>query len=82
MRDIYAHFGYGGDVKCDTASLSYAAEPVKGLVVIGIDSNRDEENLLKARGDSENTYHTAGRIKDATLRWITYQARSSLAQGK
>ena len=42
FRDIYSHFGYGGDVKCDTASLSYAAEPVKGLVVIGIDSNRDE----------------------------------------
>lgn len=82
FRDIYTHFSYGGDVKCDTASLSYAAEPVKGLVVIGIDSNRDEENLLKARGDSVNTYHTAGRIKDATLRWITDQARAARAQGK
>lgn len=82
FREIYNRFGYGTDVKCDSASLSYAAEPVKGLVVIGIDSNRDEENLLKSRGDSVNTYHTAGRIKDATLRWITDQARTARAQGK
>lgn len=82
FRKLYALYGYGSTTQHDTASLSYAAEPVKGLVVIGIDSNRDEENLLKARGDSVNTYHTAGRVKESTLRWVTDRAREARAQGK
>ena len=81
FRQIYQHFGYGNDAVTDSASLSYAIEPVKGLVVIGIDSNRDEENLLIARGDSANTYHTAGRVKASTLQWIANRAREALAQG-
>ncbi len=83
FRQLYAHFGYDtAQQQPDTASLSYAAEPVEGLVVIGIDSNRDEENLLKARGDSVNTYHTAGRVKESTLRWIADRAREARKQGK
>lgn len=82
FRQIYQHFGYGNDAVTDSASLSYAIEPVKGLVVIGIDSNRDEENLLIARGDSIDTYHTAGRIKASTLQWIADRAREARAQGK
>lgn len=83
FRELYRRFGYdASDAKCDTASLSYATEPVPGLVVIGIDSNRDEENLLVARGDSANTYHTAGRVKPSTLHWIADRAREARAQGK
>lgn len=82
FEQLYQHFGYGNEVKRDTASLSYVAEPVKGLVVIGIDSNRDEENLLKSRGDSVNTYHTEGRIKESTLNWISLRAREARSQGK
>ncbi|MBQ4386694.1 MAG: metallophosphoesterase [Prevotella sp.] len=34
----YAAYGYGADSRRDEASLSYACEPLPGLVVIGIDS--------------------------------------------
>ena len=82
FRRLYEPFGYGAHSIGDSASLSYVAEPVEGLVVIGIDSNRDEENRLKSRGDSITTYHTAGRVKPATLQWIATQARQARAQGK
>ncbi|MDO4511644.1 MAG: metallophosphoesterase [Bacteroidales bacterium] len=82
FRQLYARFGHGAGVQRDTSSLSFAAEPVAGLVVIGIDSNRDEENLLKSRGDSVNTYNTAGRIKPATLQWVAARVREARAQGK
>ncbi|MGM9869468.1 MAG: metallophosphoesterase family protein [Sodaliphilus sp.] len=82
FRRLYESFGYGANSVADDASLSYVAEPVEGLVVIGIDSNRDEENLLKSRGDSITLYHTAGRVKPSTLQWVSAQAREARARGK
>ena len=38
FAEMYASFGYEGSVR-DENSLSYAAEPVDGLVIIGIDSH-------------------------------------------
>lgn len=75
FADIYSNYGYGNDVIRDPNSLSYVAEPVPGLVVLGIDSNEDEENTLVARGDSENHANVAGRIKAATLQWVLEQAQ-------
>ena len=82
FAQIYSDFGYGAGSLRDPASLSYATEAVPGLVIIGIDSNRDEENLLKQRGDSVNTYHTAGRVKDEALEWVCQQAKKARDEGK
>ena len=55
FAQIYHDYGYGDKTKRDPASLSYCCEPVKGLVIIGIDSNMDELNTLTSRGDRTDT---------------------------
>lgn len=60
----------------DRASLSYVAEPVKGVWVLGIDTVRYEEN--------EPGGHpiVAGRMKPETLEWIAGVMAKARAQGK
>jgi 3',5'-cyclic AMP phosphodiesterase CpdA len=82
FAQIYRDYGYSKDSKRDTASLSYCCEPLKDVVVIGIDSNMDELNKLTSRGDSTDTYHNAGRIKAETLQWVIDQANDARRQGK
>lgn len=82
FAQVYSPYGYGNSSRRDPASLSYACEPIPGLVVLGIDSNRDEENRLVARGDTVNKYHSGGRIKPETLQWLRQQAQQATAQGK
>ncbi|MBQ6078993.1 MAG: metallophosphoesterase [Muribaculaceae bacterium] len=82
FAQIYRDYGYGKDSKRDTASLSYCCEPLKDVVIIGIDSNMDELNQLTSRGDSTDTYHNAGRIKAETLQWVIDQANDAHRQGK
>ncbi len=79
---LYADFGYAYDSQYDPNSLSYVTEVLPGLVLIAIDSNRDEENLLKSRGDSVDSYHNGGRIKPETMQWIAEQAAQARAEGK
>lgn len=79
---LYSAYGYGAASQRDTASLSYACEPLPGYVVIGIDSNRYADNLLKSRGDSVDSRPTAGRIKASTLEWVCDRAREATAAGK
>ena len=79
---IYSDYGYGKSSRRDPASLSYCCEPVKDVVVIAIDSNMDELNTLKSRGDSTNTYYNSGRVKPETLQWVIEQARDAKQQGK
>jgi len=82
FAQIYSNYGYGRGVQRDPASLSYCCEPIKGVVVIGIDSNMDEKNTLVSRGDSTDTYYNGGRIKPETLQWIIGQASKAKSQGK
>ena len=82
FAQIYSNYGYGKGVQRDPASLSYCCEPIKGVVVIGIDSNMDEKNTLVSRGDSTDTYYNGGRIKPETLQWIIGQASKAKSQGK
>ena len=82
FAQIYRNYGYGKGSRRDPASLSYCCEPVKGVVVIGIDSNMDELNQLTSRGDSTNTYYNSGRIKPETLQWVIEQATNAKQQGK
>ena len=82
FAQIYRDFGYANDCMRDPASLSYCCEPIEGIVIIGIDSNMDELNTLKNRGDSIDKYHNAGRVKAETLQWVIEQATAARAQGK
>lgn len=79
---IYRNYGYGENSQRDPASLSYCCEPIKGVVVIGIDSNLDEYNKLTSRGDSTDTYFNGGYIKPETLQWVIEQASKARSQGK
>ena len=78
---LYKDCGYNNSHR-DPASLSYCCEPVKGVVVIAIDSNMDENNMMKSRGDSVDTYHNGGQIKPKTLQWVIEQASHARKQGK
>ena len=82
FTQLYADFGYAYDSQYDPNSLSYVTEVLPGLVLIAIDSNRDEENMLTARGDSIDSYHNGGRIKPETMQWIAEQAAQARAEGK
>ena len=82
FAQLYANYGYGAASQRDPASLSYCCEPIKGLVVIGIDSNMDERNTLTSRGDSADTYYNGGRIKPQTLQWVIDRAEKARRQGK
>ena len=82
FAQLYRDYGYGAKSQRDPASLSYCCEPVKGVVIIGIDSNMDEKNTLKSRGDSADTYYNGGRIKPETLQWVIEQAQKARDKGK
>ena len=79
---LYSNYGYGEGFQRDPASLSYCCEPVKGVVVIGIDSNMDELNKLTSRGDSVDNYNNGGRIKPETLQWVIDVASKAHKKGK
>jgi len=64
FADIYREFGYEEAIERDSHSLSYVAEPVSGLWLLGIDSNKWKEN----KPDEEP--HVDGAITDETLSWI------------
>lgn len=82
FAQLYSNYGYGEGFQRDPASLSYCCEPVKGVVVIGIDSNMDELNKLTSRGDSVDNYNNGGRIKPETLQWVTQVASQARDEGK
>ena len=82
FAQIYSDYGYGKGSRRDPASLSYCCEPVKGVVIIAIDSNMDELNKLTSRGDSTNAYYNNGRIKPETMQWVIEQATNAKQQGK
>lgn len=82
FAQIYSNYGYGKGSQRDPASLSYCCEPIKGVVIIGIDSNMDEKNTLTSRGDSTDTYYNGGRIKPETLQWVIERANQARSKGK
>lgn len=82
FAEIYKDFGYGDKAVRDTHSLSYAIEPLDGVVVIGIDACRYEDNTFKSEGAEADVCVTSGRIKPETLAWIQTQAREARSKGK
>ena len=64
FASIYSHCGYGSALSRDPASLSYSAEPVKGLVLLALDSCRYKENVPDGHRED------GGRFSRETLAWI------------
>jgi hypothetical protein len=64
FREIYKDFGYGEAVSRDSASLSYIAEPVKGLRLLMIDSCKYENNERQGYAEA------GGSVREATKKWI------------
>jgi 3',5'-cyclic AMP phosphodiesterase CpdA len=75
FKSIYNDFGYGEAISSDPSSLSYVAEPVKGLWLIGMDACRYNEN--------PNSYHavTGGRFNESTLKWVEEQLNAANEKG-
>ncbi len=61
----YADFGYGSAFARDTASLSYAAEPIPGLWLVGLDANQYLKN------QPGRPHLVGGRLPEETIAWLT-----------
>jgi len=79
---LYADFGYNQAYAKDPASLSFVCEPLEGLVLLCIDTDKYEENLYIDKGDEKNYNQTAGRIRPATLTWMLAEAEKARESGK
>lgn len=64
FRDLYDSFGYGEAIHSDESSLSYVAEPVKGLWLLALDSCLWRENTPHEYPKID------GRFTPETLEWI------------
>jgi hypothetical protein len=64
FRAIYQPFGYGQAIDRDEHSLSYVAEPVHGLWLLGIDSCKYDQNAQLG------TPVVSGQIKPETMDWV------------
>ncbi len=64
FANIYADYGFSGAIARDESSLSYAVEPVAGLVVLALDSCKYREN----RPGTHSV--TGGSFSEATMMWI------------
>ncbi|MBQ7452541.1 MAG: metallophosphoesterase, partial [Prevotella sp.] len=82
FTSIYHNYGYGSAIERDETSLSYVTEPIEGLVLLCIDTNRYDENLYKEKGDERDMNQTAGRIRQSTLEWLCEQSDKAREKGK
>ena len=82
FKMLYADFGYNQAYAKDPASLSFVCEPLEGLVLLCIDTNKYEDNLYLERGDAKNNNQTSGRIRPATLTWMLAEADKARTLGK
>jgi len=76
FAQIYAEYGYDEAIARDPASLSYVAEPVDGIWVLGMDACRYSEN------EGEGHAVTGGRLSAATEGWIKARLQEAQAQEK
>ncbi|MBA3010270.1 MAG: metallophosphoesterase [Proteobacteria bacterium] len=76
FEQIYQDLGYGAAIARDPDSLSYVAEPVKGLRLLALDSNRYKEN--------QPNHHPiiGGAFSDQTLEWIQTQLIAAQKENK
>ncbi len=73
---MFHDFGYGEALARDSNSLSYVAEPVRGLWLLALDSCKYDYE----EGDTQE--RTGGAFSEETLAWIVEQLQKAQAQGK
>lgn len=76
FKAIYQQFGYREAVEQDRHSLSYVAEPVRGLWLLAIDSCKYDESKTNAHPV------VSGRIRPETMTWIQGVMQKAHARGK
>ena len=76
FSQIYTSFGYGRALLRDEHSLSYVAEPVKGLWILGMDACRYNENPI------EGHPVTGGKFSKETLKWLEDVLEEGIRQNK
>lgn len=76
FKTLYHDFGFKDAIVQDDDSLSYIAEPVKGLRLFALDSCRWKEN----RPDHQPV--TGGAFSQKTLQWIEKQLIAAKQDGK
>ncbi|MCL2266475.1 MAG: metallophosphoesterase [Treponema sp.] len=76
FSEIYYEYGFSQAIMRDSDSLSYVTEPVDGLWVLSIDSNRyrDKPRSWNTLGD--------GRIRPLTVSWIAEVLNEAQIQNK
>ena len=74
FKSLYSGFGYKNAISRDHNSLSYVAEPYKGLRILAIDANEYYNNTA-------DYCVVAGKIKDATMEWAKNQLADAKARG-
>jgi len=74
--ELYRDFGYGEALRRDPGSLSYVAEPVPGLWLLGIDACRYAENTEK------DGPVTDGRLDTDRAAWVETVLADALRLGK
>jgi hypothetical protein len=76
FAELYRDFGYGEAVRSDPGSLSYVAEPVPGLWLLGIDACRYADNNPKEGPVTD------GRLDAGRLAWVEAALADALRFGK
>ena len=76
FMQIFADMGYSDAIATDPHSLSYAAEPIDGLLIIGMDACRYDDNENRPYSDVGATF------KAETQQWIEDQIREAASEGK
>ena len=76
FSEIYGPYGYDDAIFRDSGSLSYVAEPMDGLWIIGLD------DCLYGRNDSIAHSETGGELGKAQRKWLESILQTDLAAQK
>lgn len=76
FAECYADYGFAHAIARDRSSLTYVAQPAKGLRIVCIDDCRYDENDFH-----KNTCVTGGRIKPETMDFIKKQVADAHSKG-
>ena len=76
FTSMYHDFGYQEAISKDTDSLSYIIEPIDGLWIFALDTNRYRENV------ATKPPIVGGKLYDTTLEWLENQLIIANKQGK
>lgn len=76
FAQIYSDYGYNEALYRDPNSLSYVAQPIEDLWIIGMDDCQYDNNLSNGRPE------TAGKFKNETYEWIKSKIKEGVSSNK